>query len=233
MKEQPIPQSTTERHQANIQLDFSRLERVGAPESKNEALIASFLHELSVGFLLLNQDAKVVFLSKALSNIVDLRDGIQLKRDSLVLYNEQEAAAFATIVDQCLNAPLNPKSTSIEKCGILVTRPSGKRSFALTFKVIGDARRTKTPPMGIAVCLNDSAEMVALRAQALAQLYNLSRSETNLLMALTQTGSSPTAAANCGITTGSARQYFKRIFHKTGTSSQTELMGLLGGLMPL
>jgi DNA-binding CsgD family transcriptional regulator len=66
-----------------------------------------------------------------------------------------------------------------------------------------------------------------LDVNSLCEVFDLTKSEANLSVALAQCGSLKDAAATCGITTGSARQYMKRIFTKTNTSSQVALLSLL------
>jgi len=66
-----------------------------------------------------------------------------------------------------------------------------------------------------------------LDGNSLCEIFDLTRSEALLCVALARCGSLKEAAAECGITTGSARQYMKRIFTKTNTSSQVALLSLL------
>lgn len=66
-----------------------------------------------------------------------------------------------------------------------------------------------------------------LDVNSLCEVFDLTRSEATLSVSLAQCGSLKKAASVCGITTGSARQYMKRIFAKTNTGSQVELLSLL------
>lgn len=66
-----------------------------------------------------------------------------------------------------------------------------------------------------------------LDVNSLCEVFGLTRSEATLSVSLAQCGNLKKAAAICKITTGSARQYMKRIFAKTNTGSQVELLSLL------
>lgn len=66
-----------------------------------------------------------------------------------------------------------------------------------------------------------------LDVNSLCEVFGLTRSEATLSVSLAQCGSLKKAAGICGITTGSARQYMKRVFAKTNTGSQVELLSLL------
>jgi DNA-binding CsgD family transcriptional regulator len=62
---------------------------------------------------------------------------------------------------------------------------------------------------------------------AVIRKFDLTRSEARLACALINTGHLNTAAAMCSITVGTARQYLKLAFRKTGTNSQVGLVVLL------
>ena len=61
----------------------------------------------------------------------------------------------------------------------------------------------------------------------LTDRFGLTSAEADLASAFLREGSLKAAAEHRGLTQGTARQYFKRIFRKTGTDSQVKLMKLL------
>jgi DNA-binding CsgD family transcriptional regulator len=61
----------------------------------------------------------------------------------------------------------------------------------------------------------------------LAERFDLTSAEAELASAFLREGSLRAAAEHRGLTDGTARQYLKRIFRKTGTNSQVKLMKLL------
>jgi len=66
-----------------------------------------------------------------------------------------------------------------------------------------------------------------LATDAVIRRFDLTRSEARLACALIDTGHLNTAAAMCSITVGTARQYLKLAFRKTGTTNQVSLVVLL------
>lgn len=60
----------------------------------------------------------------------------------------------------------------------------------------------------------------------LREAFDLTEPEVQLTFALVESGSLATAARARGLTEGSARQYLKRIFQKTNTTGQVELVSL-------
>ena len=61
----------------------------------------------------------------------------------------------------------------------------------------------------------------------LSRLFGLSPAEASLAHAFLLEASIDRAAAREGLTSGTARQYMKQIFKKTGTTNQAQLMKLL------
>ena len=61
----------------------------------------------------------------------------------------------------------------------------------------------------------------------LTERFDLTSAEADLASAFLREGSLRAAAEHRGLTDGTARQYLKRIFRKTGTNSQVKLMKLL------
>lgn len=69
------------------------------------------------------------------------------------------------------------------------------------------------------------ADIVAAdHVEGLTRLYDLTRSEARLALSIANGHGVAAAAAASGITTESARTYLKRIYSKTGTSRQAELV---------
>jgi len=66
-----------------------------------------------------------------------------------------------------------------------------------------------------------------LGEKKLRDSYGLTPSEVRLALAFLSEASIRAAAARVGITNETARQYIKRIYQKTGTRSQAQLMKLL------
>jgi len=66
----------------------------------------------------------------------------------------------------------------------------------------------------------------------LVALFDLSPAEARLTISLVKCGALSAAAMECSLTEGSARQYMKRIFNKTGTRGQVELVALIMGSVP-
>lgn len=65
------------------------------------------------------------------------------------------------------------------------------------------------------------------REHKLESVFGLTPAEIRLALAFQSEASIEAAATREGLTSGTARQYMKRIFKKTGTSNQAQLMKIL------
>ncbi len=64
------------------------------------------------------------------------------------------------------------------------------------------------------------------RGDELGKLYGLTPAEARLALAFLSEASIEAAAGREGLTSGTVRQYMKRIFKKTATRNQAQLMKL-------
>ncbi len=77
------------------------------------------------------------------------------------------------------------------------------------------------------VVVTDPQQRLRKRIGELAQLYELTRAEIELAIAIVETGSRKTAAQSRGVSDATARAQLTSIFDKTGVRRQTELVRLL------
>lgn len=78
--------------------------------------------------------------------------------------------------------------------------------------------------------LRDPDRMPQGSVESLGLAFDLTPREAELALALARGASLSLAARQLGIGEGTARQYLKRVFAKTGVARQAELVGLLRGL---
>jgi DNA-binding CsgD family transcriptional regulator len=84
-----------------------------------------------------------------------------------------------------------------------------------------------------ALFMCDPLRKVAIPAEALHSLYALTNAEARLASELTNGCSMEEAAQNLGITANTARSHLKKIFAKTHTKRQGELVRLMAGTFAL
>lgn len=156
------------------------------------------------------------------------QDGLTLTRAGLLLHKLKEWAAFLGIVERWRANP-----SLADPLYLTASRAYGRPAYGIALRPL---LPTSTPQnratFHLMVCVRDPQQPLSLRTKAVNGLWGLSQSEGKLAAALVETGTLQRAARRCDITEGSARQYLKRIFHKTHTNGQVELVTLIMGLMP-
>lgn len=93
--------------------------------------------------------------------------------------------------------------------------------------MVGDARMIFSIPCTIMVVTPVATNVGVPSPELASKLFGLTPAEARLAVTLTSGLSLRDSAANQGITTGTARAYLIRIFSKTGTNQQSELVSLL------
>lgn len=88
---------------------------------------------------------------------------------------------------------------------------------------LGDELTTDTAT----VLLRDPDRRAVMQVEELMRTWRLTRREAQLAIALRTGDTLLRAASRLGVTEGTARQYLKAVFAKTGTHRQAELVGLL------
>jgi DNA-binding CsgD family transcriptional regulator len=78
-----------------------------------------------------------------------------------------------------------------------------------------------------------SSSSLSPSAAVLESLFDLTQSEVSFTTALMEGLTVQEAARKCGLTESSGRTYLGRIFAKTGTHRQSELITLLSSTHPL
>ncbi len=130
-------------------------------------------------------------------------------------------------------------------CSAVANRPSGTRILIrsgtdetgapiLVRPAPASPEGTLRPPQAIAVVRTDDREELAAGAQLLTEIHGLSPREAMLAQHLSRGTSLVEAGRAAGLTPESARNYSKRIYARTGTTGQADLVRLiLTGLAPL
>jgi DNA-binding CsgD family transcriptional regulator len=110
-----------------------------------------------------------------------------------------------------------------------VTRPSGKAPYVLTaFPLPNRARHLAPAEAAVLVTVVDPAAANERTAGLWSEAFGLSAREAQLATLLMAGHSLESAAAVQGITLHTARMHARRLFSKTGTARQSDLVRLLG-----
>lgn len=173
---------------------------------------------LAVGVVLLDECNRVVKANQYARRIFEAGDGLTLRQGRIAAARQGEDNRVQALIS----------GAGSLRAGMLA-RPGDAKPLSV---IVADA-----PPADIAVEMPDRVTRIllvadperrcAVPAPILAALYGLTQREAMLTGMLLGGGKLTQAAAELGITTGTARNYLKQIFAKTDTASQAELVSLL------
>ena len=189
------------------------------------------LDQLSVGVILLDCGSKISALNREAERIFGKHDGLSATKHGITATRSIENCEIKRLV---AGATETAQKRGTGSGGfIAVSRPSGKRPFALSV----------VPLATHAFCLGISAPAVIVfvtdperkaedTSLVLSRLYGLTAAESRLAELLLQGETVVRAAGRLNISHNTARTHLQRIFQKTDTSHQGDLVRLLLTALP-
>lgn len=187
------------------------------------ALVHS-IDQLSTGILLLDESGRVIAENAAARAILSPSDGLRIVRGELVGASPKMTTLLRERVSECLVGQLDATAGPLT----FLERPSGRRPLQAVFvpnprgEAVVGARRP-----AIIVMLTDPDADISVAASRLGEKLGLTPTETRLATELASARSFEEAAKALKISPNTARTHLKRIFAKTHTRSQAELVSLL------
>jgi DNA-binding CsgD family transcriptional regulator len=195
--------------------------------ASNEAL-----DRLPVGVLFVAAAGEVVFFNRAAKVILDQNDGLRLLRSKLVTATKVETERVSKSIVEAGNVFYDTDFKLSPGGSISISRPSGRRPFSLTavpFPQDACRIRQLLAPRGptVTVLLKDPESEEGARGDGLIHGFGLTPSEARIAYLLMQGKSIEDCAGEVRISIHTTRTYVKRVFSKTGTKRQGELVRVL------
>jgi DNA-binding CsgD family transcriptional regulator len=151
--------------------------------------------------------------------------------DRLSPTDPQARAAIAKAIDEVAADEID-----IGRAGLSVALPdAGGGGYVATLLPVdrGRCRSIMAPfAASVAVFAQDPAEVPLMPGEAFAKLYGLTGGELRVLLALAQGLGAKEVADMLGIGEPTVRTHLQRMFSKTGTSRQVEILQLLQTATP-
>jgi DNA-binding CsgD family transcriptional regulator len=186
------------------------------------AITSAVFESLSWGIVVIGSDGGVSSINAAMRAMASANDGIKIGTRGIAFEDSAGERAFRDIM-----AALRQRGESCGQSGpawLSVRRPSGKRAYAVAISPLNEPVTDPAAPPPLLIRVSDPERAADIRADLVQRLFPLTRAEAKLTSSLIRNGCLAMAATDCGLTEGSARQYMRRIFAKTGTGSQVELV---------
>lgn len=191
------------------------------------------LDQLPTAMIVVDAEARPIMVNAAAEGILALGDGMLVNRTRLeALWHPERVRLAQLIASACALANGDPPGAGGH---LKITRPSGFRPFLVTVSPLPRTCCDRAGRRGrvAAVIIKDpQAEPHASTAKrrGIAELYELTPAEERLLHHLLDGSGLFEAAQRLGITRNTARTHMKRIYAKTGTHRQAELVRRLAHL---
>ncbi len=180
------------------------------------------LEHVPVGVVLAAVDGRVVGQNETATRILSAGDGLRLEGGRLIA----EPAASDERLQALLAAAGNDERAGATQARLTLERGQRAPLQVLVFPA-GQAPPGPGPQAGAAIFLCDPERHIQMAPAALAQLYGLTPAESRLAGLLVSGTALTEAAVELGVSHQTVRTHLKRIFTKTGTKRQAELVGLL------
>lgn len=189
-------------------------------------LTATF-NALPNGLMLLDASARVLYANAAAETVIRANDGLRVTGGRLSLADAQAQAALS-----CVLVEIAERSKISERgAGIPVRRP-GHANMVLHVLPLnyGSMRQALDDRAVAAVFMVSELMETSLPHDALRMLYDLTPAEVRVCEMLVEGLTPAETATGIGVAPSTARSHLLRIFEKTGTSRQAELVRLVTSL---
>jgi DNA-binding CsgD family transcriptional regulator/PAS domain-containing protein len=205
-----------------------RVQALLAARQAAQATSGALLDLLPNGVFLVDREARVLEMNRAAHALLTAADGLLLQQGRLAAASTADTRRLRRLVAQADDQQRGMDDAP----GLALARPSGRRGYQVLVATLPAAAAEDRFDVAlrrpaVAVFVDDPAVRPAPPLQALQRLYQLTPAEARLAAKLATGISLQQAADEIGIAKETARGYLKRIFGKTATSRQGELVRLL------
>ena len=187
------------------------------------ATFTGHLDRYPYAFLLTDAERRVLYSNATAREITASRDGLAIENGRLVTMSVPSQAAFAKAAADSA-AGRGPSLRRLE-----IPRPSRRKSYRVIIMPIDDSR---TIPLGIAVpavsiLVIDTDSLSTPDPEVLRELFSLTPAEARVAARVVLGQNAEEIAAASKTSTETVRTQIKRIFSKTATCRQSELVSLI------
>ncbi len=195
--------------------------RIGTATRIGSALEAA-LDGLGCAVALLDRSGRVVVMNRSAESILAADDGLSVVEGRLAAAHSDDARELDRLLVAALTDPPGDSGIGI------VRRKSRRRSYLVTVAPLPH-RATGFAPSAPSVCVHitDPGHRPLMPGAVLMRLYGLTASEAAIAVRVGSGMSVKQAAGDLEITLNTARVHLHRVFAKTATHRQIDLVQLL------
>lgn len=191
------------------------------------ATFADTLDGLSAAMFLVDADGRIVHANAA--GRIMLREGTVL-RSACGKLAATEARASRALLEAVTAAKGGDAAVGSRGIAVPLTGHAGDGYVAHALPLTSAARRAGARYAAVsALFVQKAARQLRSAPEVIARMFNLTPSELRVLFAIIESGGVPETAEALGIGQATVKTHLHRVFCKTGTRRQTELVKLVAG----
>ncbi|MBS0338936.1 MAG: LuxR family transcriptional regulator [Proteobacteria bacterium] len=189
-------------------------------------MLEKTLDALNAGVFLTARDGDVVYMNAAARQQVRVGRSIRLIHNRLSAVDPAAGAALARDIDA---AARQDSISSWREHSVAIPDGTGSGYVATLLPIENGERSAILAPFAasVAVFMQDPIQVPLMPGEAFARLHGLTGGELRVLLALSQGLGGMESAEMLGISEPTVRTHLQRIFSKTGTTRQSDLLSLL------
>jgi DNA-binding CsgD family transcriptional regulator len=195
----------------------------------NETAVTA-LDNLQQGFVLVDAEARPLFVNRVAQALLDAQDGLRLETGALFASDADDGRTLRGIIAACAAEASTTTGTGGE---VTLRRASGRRPLEI---LVMPARQESAVaamswtiarrPVAI-VLISDPDKEIRARIESLRERFGFTPAEAILALEIVKGDGRQATADRLGISVGTARSHLSKIFNKTGVTRQAELVRLL------
>ena len=185
-----------------------------------EALCAAF-DQLSVAIVILSVSGRILFANRAANDMLEAGWPIRLLDGCLQGKDRCASTALKDAIELLSSSQDDTEACHYEVC---LAQPSADQPGAIAElrPLIFDGAEP-----AIALFIMRAGQTTYHGIDGLSEAFGLSKAETQILKALSETQEPAEAAARLNIALSTVKSHLRKIFQKTNTSRQTDLLRLV------
>jgi DNA-binding CsgD family transcriptional regulator len=213
--------SFTRSIQGHLIRAFELSRRLGQARKDNET-ISTLLARSPHGVFLLHGDGRVHFANAVGEAMIAAGDGLRLEDGVLVSARPEVAPGLAALIGKTAQEPAEGGAA------MLLPRRSGRRPYSLiATRVQSAVQSIFAGGPSVVACVTDPDGEALLPEARLKELFGLTPAETRVASGIVAGYEAKAIARTLGLSVNTVRVHTARIFAKTQTSRQAELVRLM------
>jgi DNA-binding CsgD family transcriptional regulator len=192
-------------------------------QEERNGLLEATLNTLAAGVFVVAGDGSILHMNRFAVALIEASEVLSCVRGRLVPLDRDAATQLARALARLTDAaPVGEGDIALA-----LPRRGGRGLVATLMRLPGGLSGEAGPVSAVTMIVQDPARAPRLPTEAFASLYCLTQAEIKVAMALIPSGTPQAAAAKLGISCNTVKTHLQRIFEKTATSRQTDLVALM------